>query len=122
MKGKIPDKMLGAVLDSLPIELTLTDADDRIIAWTEPKTKIFQRKDEILGTDVRKCHPEKSQAKVEKLLQDLKSGKRDRALTIIDCKGPDGKPAKVKVEYAAVRSPDGKYLGCLETCRYADEK
>jgi len=122
MKGKIPDKMLGALLDALPLELTLTDAGDRIVAWTEPKNKIFQRKDEILGTDVRKCHSEKSQAKVEKLLQDLKSGKKDNAVTIIDCKGLDGKPAKILVEYAAVRSPDGKYLGCLETCRYADEK
>jgi DUF438 domain-containing protein len=122
MKGKIPEKMLAAALDSLPVELTLTDAGDRIVAWTEPTTKIFQRKDEILGTDVRKCHSEKSQAKVEKLLRDLKLGKRDKALTIIDCKGPDGKPGKVIVEYSAVRSPDGKYLGCLETCRYADKK
>ena len=121
MKGKIPEKMLAAVLDSLPVELTLTDAQDRIIAWSEPKTEIFHRRDDILGTDVRRCHPEKAQDKVEQLLKDFKSGKRDTAVTIVDCTGPDGKPIKVRIEYAALQSKSGKYLGCLEACRYADE-
>lgn len=113
--------MLPAVLDSLPIELTLIDANDIIIAWTEPKYKIFHRFDEILGTDVRKCHPEKSQERVDQLLEDLKSDAKDREGMIVPCKDEKtGEPIKVLVEYIAVRSSDGEYLGCLEACRLVD--
>lgn len=122
MKGKIPAEMLAAVLDALPAELTLTDANDKIIAWTEPAYKIFHRFDEILGTDVRKCHSEKSQERVSRLLEDLKSGKKDKETMVVPCKDEKtGESIKVLVEYIAVRSASGEYLGCLEACRLADK-
>lgn len=121
MKGKIPEEMVAAVLDALPIELTLVDAADKIIAWTEPKYKIFHRFDEILGTDVRKCHSEKSQERIDDLLKDLRSDAKDREKMIVPCNDEKtGEPIKVLVEYIAVRSSDGEYLGCLETCRLVD--
>ena len=86
MKGEIPEEMLAAVLDALPAEMTLIDANDTIIAWTEPAYKIFHRFDEILGTDVRDCHPEKSQERVNQLLEDLKSGEIDTDKMIVPCK------------------------------------
>jgi PAS domain S-box-containing protein len=122
MKGKIPEKMLAAVLDALPAELTLTDADDRIIAWTEASYKIFHRPDEILGTDVRDCHSEKSRDRVSQLLDDLRSGAKDKESMTIPCKDEKtGEPIKVRIEYIAVRSASGKYQGCIEVCRLVDD-
>jgi len=122
MKGKIPEEMLAAVLDALPAELTLTDANDKIIAWTEPAYKIFHRFDEILGTDVRECHPEKSRERVSRLLEDLKSGNRDKETMVVPCKDEKtGEPIEVLVEYIAVRSASRKYLGCMEVCRLVDD-
>ena len=80
------------------------------------KSKIFHRTGEILGIDIRKCHPEKSQEKLEKLLGDMKSGKQDKMTMRIECDGLD-----ILIEYIAVRSDDGKYLGCLEVCRLVDD-
>ena len=120
MKGRIPENMLAAVLDSLPLEITLTDADDRIIAWTHAKQHIFDRPDAVLGQDVKKCHPPKSQARLNQLMADLKSGKLDSEVTIIDRPKPDGSPGKIKIEYMAIRDHAGKYLGCLEICNYVD--
>jgi PAS domain S-box-containing protein len=121
MKGHIPEGMLPTVLDELPAELTLIDAEDKIIAWTEPAYKIFHRSDEILGTDVRDCHPEKSQERVNQLLEDLKSGKIDTDKMIVPCKDEKtGEPITVLVQYIAVRSPEGEYLGCMEVCRLVD--
>jgi PAS domain S-box-containing protein len=112
MKGRIPEEMISAVLDALPVEITLTDSNDKIIAWTEPAHKIFHREDEILGTDVRDCHSEKSQDQVNKLLEDLKSGKKDKESMVVPCKDEKtGQPIKVLVEYI---------LGCLEVCRLVD--
>ncbi len=120
MKGKIPENMLEPVIDSLPVELTLTDADDKIIMWSNIKTEIFHRPDNILGQDVRKCHSEKSMDKLDKLLAGMKSGNIDNQAMIIDCKGPDGGPAKVRIEYLAVRDFQGKYLGCVEMTNYVE--
>ena len=115
MKGIIDEKLLPVVMDTLPAELTLIDENDLIVFWNEPKSKIFHRADEILGTDIRKCHPEKSQKALEKLLSDLKSGTQDKESMRIECDGLD-----ILIQYIAVRSVDGKYLGCLEVCRLVD--
>ena len=120
MKGKIPEEMLGPVIDSLPVELTLTNAEDQIIMWSQVKPEIFHRPDNVLGTDVRDCHSEKSQDVVNQVLEDMKSGKKESSAIIIDCTGPDGGPAKVRIEYLAVRDSEGKYLGCLELCNYVE--
>ncbi|MCK4757335.1 MAG: PAS domain-containing protein [Thermoplasmata archaeon] len=116
MKGSIDEKLLPAVMDTLPAELTFIDENDLIVFWNEPDSKIFHRADEILGTDIRKCHPEKSQDNLEKLLGDLKSGAKDKESMRIECDGLD-----ILIKYIAVRSDDGKYKGCLETCRLVDD-
>jgi DUF438 domain-containing protein len=118
MKGRINKELMPPLLDALPLELTLIDANDTIVAWSEPDEEIFHREETILGTDVRECHPEKSQERVEGLLKDLKSGNKDKERIMLDCKGPDGSPAKVGIEYIALRSAEGEYLGCLEACWY----
>jgi len=120
MKGNIPEKMLSQVLDSLPLEITLTDANDRIIAWTHARNHIFDRPDSILGQDVRKCHPPKSHARIDRLLGDMKSGKIDSEVTVIERLRPDRTPGRVEIVYMALRDKGGKYLGCLEICRHLD--
>ena len=118
MKGKIPDNMLAPVIDSLPVELTLIDADDKYLMWSQLKQEVFHRPDDILGKDVMVCHPKESHEKIRKLLDSMKSGEIDNQVMVIDCKGPDGGPAKVRIEYLALRDSQGKYLGCLELCNY----
>lgn len=110
--------MVGAVLDSLPLEITLTDGNDRIIAWTHAKNHIFDRPDSILYQDVRKCHSPKSHARINQILGDMKSGKLESEVQIVDGKRPDGTPARIRIEYTALRNQAGQYLGCLETCNY----
>lgn len=118
MKGKIPEEMLGPVIDSLPVELTLTDADDKYVMWSEVEKPIFTRPDNILGKDVMVCHSEKSDPIIKKLLDGMKSGKINNQVNIIEKEGSNGQPVKIRMEYLAVRDSEGKYLGCLELCNY----
>lgn len=118
----MPDDVIEAVLETIPLEFSVLDENDKVLAWNRHETRIFKRPGGVLGRDVRNCHPKRSLAKVEAILSEMKAGKRDRARFWIDLPiGPDKKKQKVLIEYYALRGRDGKYLGCLEASRNISE-
>lgn len=115
MIGKPNDKELEAILETIPIEFSVLDKNDEVLAWNKHKTRIFKRPEAALGRNVRQCHPEKSLAKVEKIISEMKAGKRDIAEFWIDLTiGEGGSKRKILIRYFAMRDKTGKYLGCLE--------
>lgn len=115
MIGKINEDMMDAVLETLPVEFSLLDKDDQVLSWNKHETRIFKRPAGVVGRNVRKCHPEKSLGKVEKILSEMKANKRDSATFWIDLPiGKNKEMRKVMIQYFAVRDKEGNYLGCLE--------
>lgn len=118
LAAEIPDlslgldpKVLAAILNHLPIELSFIGADDTVKYFShEDGEKIFPRLRSAVGMDVRSCHPPKSLHMVEAILADFKAGTRDVAEFWLDFA-----ETKVHVRYWAVKSPQGAYLGTLET-------
>ncbi len=122
MIGNLPEDVLAAVLETIPIEFSVVDAEDKVLAWNKHETRIFKRPEGVVGRGVHDCHPPKSVDKVERILAEMKEGKRDKARFWIDLPiGPDGEKQKVMIEYYALRSPEGKYLGCLEASQNIGE-
>ncbi|KYC50536.1 MAG: hypothetical protein AMQ74_01240 [Candidatus Methanofastidiosum methylothiophilum] len=116
MIGKIDGKILESLLETIPIEFSVLDDDDKVLAWNKHETRIFKRPEAALGRDVRQCHPERSLDKVEKILNEMKEGIRDSARFWIDLPiGKNGQKEKVMIEYYALRDKEGNYLGCLES-------
>ena len=111
--GSIDDPILTALLDTLPVEFSITDANDKVVAWNRHETRIFRRTQNVLGRDVRACHPKQSLDKVERILSEMKAGTRESAEFWIDLKIED-KPEKVLIQYFALRDGAGKFIGCLE--------
>lgn len=115
MIGKLPEDILQAVLETIPLEFSVIDRNEKVLAWNKHSTRIFKRPEAVVGRDVRNCHPKKSLGKVEQILQEMKAGKRDMARFYIDLPlGPKQEKQKVLIEYYALRNEQGKYLGCLE--------
>ena len=115
MIGKPNNEELEAILETLPLEFSVLDKDDKVLAWNRHETRIFKRPEGAVGKDVRNCHPPKSLEKVEQILSEMKEGKRDVAQFWIDLPvGKGGEKNKVLIQYLALRGKDGKYLGCLE--------
>ena len=115
MIGKFIDEELDAVLESLPLEFSFLSKEDKVIAWNKHETRIFKRPLGVIGRDVRKCHPQKSLAKVEQIISEMKSGKRDKAEFWIDLQiGEGGLKHKILIRYFALRNKNKEYLGCLE--------
>jgi len=116
MIGKPSERELEAILETLPIEFSVLNKDDKVIAWNKHETRIFKRPEAALGRDVRKCHPPKSLYKVEKILSEMKEGKRNLASFWIDLPiGKNDVKNKVLIQYFALRDKKGEYIGCLES-------
>lgn len=111
LSENLPPAILAAMLNTLPIELSFVDANDRVLYFShEHHEKIFPRGRGAIGRVVQKCHPEKSVDKVNAVLRSFKTGERDVAEFWLDFRG-----RKIHIRYFAVRSADARYLGCLET-------
>lgn len=118
MIGKLPKNVLEAFLETIPLEFSLLDANDKVLAWNKHETRIFKRPAAALGRDVANCHPKKSLAKVEQIIKEMKEGKREKARFWINLPiGPNHESQKILIEYYALRDSEGNYLGCLEASR-----
>ena len=107
-------EFLSAMLDKLPLEFSVIDADDNVKFWNQHGTRIFKRGPAVIGRNVTMCHPKDSLDKVERVIELLKIGERDHVDFWIDL--PDGdKPRKLLIRYFAIRDDNQKYLGILET-------
>ncbi|MCD6571902.1 MAG: PAS domain-containing protein [Thermoplasmata archaeon] len=113
MIGSLPKEILDSLLETMPLEFSVLDANDKVLVWNKHETRIFKRPVGVVGRDVRNCHPKKSLDKVEKILNEMKEGKRDKARFWIDLEKNNEK-RKILIEYYALRDENGKYLGCLE--------
>jgi DUF438 domain-containing protein len=107
--GKFNVQELLAVFNTLPVELTFVDSQDKVRFFSHGKNPIFKRNRAVIGRDVRLCHPPKSVNIVERILCDFKNGKQEKAVFWLEMKG-----IFVYIEYYALRDENNKYLGTLE--------
>jgi DUF438 domain-containing protein len=107
--GNFSVEELLAILNTLPVDMTFVDKNDKVKYFSQSRDRIFQRSRAILNRDVRHCHPPASAHIVDKIVEDFKSGKQDRAPFWINLKGKF-----VHIEYFALRNENGEYLGTLE--------
>jgi PAS domain S-box-containing protein len=115
MIGTLPKDVFEAVFETMPVEVSVLDKDDNVLAWNKHETRIFKRPEAVVGRDVRKCHPKRSLDKVEKIISEMKAGKRDKATFWIDlCLDGKKDPHKILIQYFALRNKEGNYIGCLE--------
>jgi len=109
MLEKLSIETLEAIFDTLPVEMSFVDSADTVRYYSKGDRRIFKRTPAVIGKKVQDCHPQKSLYKVEQVVSELKSGKRDVAEFWIDLHG-----RKIYIRYFPVRNKQGKYLGILE--------
>lgn len=114
MIGSVNEKILDIILETMPLEISILDKDDKVLAWNKHETRVFKRPESVVGRDVRNCHPKKSLSKVEQILKEMKAGTREKARFWIDMNLDNGKNHKIMIEYYALRDEKGLYVGCLE--------
>ncbi len=107
--GGFTAEELMAILNTIPVDMTFVDKDDKVKYFTQGTERIFQRNRAILNRDVRHCHPPASAHIVDKIIEDFRSGRQSRAPFWIQMGGKF-----IHIEYFALRNEKGEYLGTLE--------
>ena len=102
-------EQLEGILEAIPVEISFVDENDLVRFWNKHETRIFKRPMSAIGKSVQNCHPKQSVDKVNQVLSDLKSGKRESAEFWINLG-----ERKIYIRYFAMRDKTGKYLGTLE--------
>ena len=107
--GSFSVEELLAIMNTLPIDMTFVDRNDKVKYFSQGKERIFQRNRAILNRDVRHCHPPASAHIVDKIIEDFKSGREDQAPFWIN-----SGDKMIHINYFALRNDKGEYLGTLE--------
>ncbi len=107
--GYLSVQDLGAMLDTLPVDITFVGKDDTVRYFSQSRERVFPRTKAIIGRKVTDCHPPASVHIVEGIVADFKSGKKSHEDFWIRMGGK-----YVYIRYYAVRGAAGEYLGTLE--------
>jgi uncharacterized protein len=100
---------LTALFNTLPIDITFVDRNDKVKFFSQGKHRVFDRNRAILGRDVRMCHPPQSVHIVDQILSDFRNGKEESAPFWIQMGGKF-----IYINYYPLKDKAGNYLGTFE--------
>jgi len=107
--GSLTKEEVEAILDSLPVDISFIDKEDRVKYFNKAEERIFVRTKTVIGRKVQLCHPQKSVHVVNSILEAFKTGEKDVAEFWINLND-----RLILIRYFAVRGKNGKYLGTVE--------
>jgi len=107
--GSLSREEVEAILDSLPVDISFVDKEDKVKYFNKAEKRIFVRTKAVIGRKVQLCHPKKSVHVVDNILKAFKTGKKDAAEFWIQAGD-----RLIHIRYFAVKDRKGKYMGTME--------
>ncbi|MCK5775327.1 MAG: DUF438 domain-containing protein, partial [Bacteroidales bacterium] len=77
--GAILPEQIKLIFNHLPVDITYVDENNKVKYYSTPKHRIFPRTNAVLGRDVHNCHPPDSVHIVERIVEELRNGTKDKA-------------------------------------------
>ncbi len=114
--GSLTLDVLDRILKALPCDVSFVDANNKVRYYSDSPHRVFPRSPGIIGRDVSNCHPPKSVAIVEKILEAFKKKEKDKADFWIEMGGKF-----IFISYKPIYDDAGAYLGTLEMSMDATE-
>ena len=122
--GQLTLDQINLIYQHMPVDLSYVDENELVCFYTDTKHRVFPRSKNVIGRDVKNCHPRESVASVleiidafrnneqdivEEIIKKFRSGEQDKAEFWIN--KPD---LFIYIVYYAVRDEKGKFRGVLE--------
>jgi len=107
--GQLTLEQINLIYQHMPVDLSYVDENELVCFYTDTKHRVFPRSKNVIGRDVKNCHPKASVHIVEEIIRKFRSGEQDKAEFWIN--KPD---LFIYIIYYAVRDEKGKFRGVLE--------
>ena len=107
--GKLTLEQINLLFRHLPVDLSYVDENELVKFYSDTTHRIFPRSANVIGREVKNCHPAKSVHVVEEIVEKFRSGEQNQAEFWINKPG-----LFIYVIYTAVRDENGKFRGVLE--------
>ena len=107
--GQLTLEQINLIYQHMPVDLSYVDENELVCFYTDTKHRVFPRSKNVIGRDVKNCHPKASVHIVEEIIKKFRSGEQDKAEFWIN--KPD---LFIYIVYYAVRDEKGKFRGVLE--------
>lgn len=107
--GKLTLEQINLLFRHLPVDLSYVDENELVKFYSDTPHRIFPRSANVIGREVKNCHPAKSVHIVEEIVEKFRSGEQSQAEFWINKTG-----LFIYVIYTAVRDENGKFRGVLE--------
>ena len=107
--GQLTLDQINLIYQHMPVDLSYVDENELVCFYTDTKHRVFPRSKNVIGRDVKNCHPKASVHIVEEIIKKFRSGEQDKAEFWIN--KPD---LFIYIVYYAVRDENGKFRGVLE--------
>ena len=107
--GQLTLEQINLIYQHMPVDLSYVDENELVCFYTDTKHRVFPRSKNVIGRDVKNCHPKASVHIVEEIIKKFRSGEQDKAEFWIN--KPD---LFIYIVYYAVRDENGKFRGVRE--------
>ena len=107
--GKLTLEQINLLFRHLPVDLSYVDENELVKFYSDTPHRIFPRSANVIGREVKNCHPAKSVHVVEEIVEKFRSGEQSQAEFWINKPG-----LFIYVIYTAVRDEHGKFRDVLE--------
>jgi len=107
--GKLSLNRINLLFKHMPVDLSYVDENEIVKFYSDTVHRIFPRSANVIGREVKNCHPAKSVHVVEEIIEKFRSGEQSQAEFWINKPG-----LFIYVLYTAVRDEAGNFKGVLE--------
>ncbi len=107
--GKLTLEQINLIYKHMPVDISYVDENEIVKFYTDTEHRVFPRSKNVIGRDVKNCHPRTSVHLVEEIIEKFRTGEQDTVDFWIN-KGD----LFIYIYYVAVRDENGCFRGVLE--------
>lgn len=107
--GQMTLEQINLVYKHMPVDFSYVDENEIVRFYTDTDHRVFPRSKNVIGRDVKNCHPRTSVHLVEEIVEKFRRGEQNEVDFWINKPG-----LFIYIYYVAVRDEEGRFRGVLE--------
>ena len=107
--GQMTLEQINLVYKHMPVDFSYVDENEIVRFYTDTDHRVFPSSKNVIGRDVKNCHPRTSVHLVEEIIEKFRRGEQNEVDFWINKPG-----LFIYIYYVAVRDEEGRFRGVLE--------